>query len=586
MRKLATSRSVESPRRAILGSDEQVRVPSAMPVGEHSLLDEIDQQCYKGTVSHPIQDPPVSNWQPRMTTSPNRAINQLLMRIVRRAEKAAPDYLAQTFVPIEPVPALLDSLDSHVIYGRRGTGKTHLLKYLAEIKKRDGDIALYLDLRLVGSSGGLYADSSQPLALRATHLLIDVVEAVHEGFYDLLSDTRTFDEVLDLLIPSLDAIGEAATQVRVVGNTENATVLNAGTEDDHDRGLKVTLAGSGPSITGNAGSRRKRTRNVTSSKKQSGLEILTVKFGPLSRAVNSLVHGMHGRKLWLLLDEWSSVPHELQPYLADLLKRTFFPIAGVSVKIGALERQSNFRVSYGSEADYLGIELGADTAASLDLDDFLVFRSDRSHASVFFSQLLYQHVAVLMSSLGYKLSIPSAEAFRRTAFAGEAFDELVRASEGVPRDALNIAGLAAAIANDKVITAANVDVAAREYFLRDKEGKISRKAERMLNGMVADCVAKERREIALKRYGESDNPVVQELYDNRLLHRIRQGVVLDDDYSTKFDLYLVDFGCFVDLLSRGSGHTISDGTDILQIALSPRVRLNSSSVARLPPGKG
>jgi hypothetical protein len=521
-----------------------------------------------------------------MSHTSNRAINQLLMRVVRRAEKATPDYLARTFVPVEPIPTLLNSLDNHVIYGRRGTGKTHLLKYLTETRKRDGDIALYIDLRMIGSSGGIYADSSQPLALRATHLLIDVVEAVYEELYDLLSNTQTFDDVLDVLIPNLDAIGEAATQVRVVGNTENTVVLNAGSEDDSEGGFGVTFARGGPSVTGKASSRRKRTRSATSSRKQSGSEIFTVKFGPLGRAFNSLVRGLRGRRLWLLLDEWSSVPRDLQPFLADLLKRTFFPIEGVSIKIGALERQSNFRVSYSGDADYLGIDLGADTAASLDLDDFLVFRSDRSHAPLFFAELLYQHIAVLMSSLGYTFSISSADSFRRAAFSDQAFDELVRASEGVPRDALNIAGLAAAIAHDKSITVANVDVAAREYFLRDKEGKMSRKAQRMLNGMVANCVAKERREIALKRYGESDNPVVQELYDNRLLHRIRQGVILDDDYTTKFDLYLVDFGCFVDLLSRGSGHTISDGTDILQVALTPRVRLNSSSVARLPPGKG
>jgi len=287
----------------------------------------------------------------------------------------------------------------------------------------------------------------------------------------------------------------------------------------------------------------------------------------------------------LLLDEWSNVPRELQPFLADLLKRTFFPIEGVSVKIGALERQSYFRLNSGRGNDYLGIDLGADTAASLDLDDFLVFRSDRSHAARFFSQLLYQHVAVLMSEMGHELSIETADRFRETIFMGQAFDELVRASEGVPRDALNIVGLAAAIATDKAITSTNIDVGARDYFLRDKEGKISRKADKVLNDLVEVCVTKGRREVALKRYGESDSRVIQELYDNRLLHRIRQGVILDNDYSTKFDLYLVDFGCFVDLLSRGEVQTVNDGTDILQVALSSRIRLNSGSVAMLPPGR-
>jgi hypothetical protein len=102
----------------------------------------------------------------------NKALNRLLMRVTRRAEKSTAEYLTRTFVPVEPVPGLLESSDNQVIYGRRGTGKTHLLKYIAESKKRDGDIALYMDLRTIGSSGGLYADISQPLALRATHLLV------------------------------------------------------------------------------------------------------------------------------------------------------------------------------------------------------------------------------------------------------------------------------------------------------------------------------------------------------------------------------------------------------------------------------
>ena len=49
-----------------------------------------------------------------------------------------------------------------------------------------------------------------------------------------------------------------------------------------------------------------------------------------------------------------------------------------------LERQSNFIETTSRGTKYVGIDLGADTAASLDLDDFLVFRADRSHAVTFF----------------------------------------------------------------------------------------------------------------------------------------------------------------------------------------------------------
>jgi hypothetical protein len=269
----------------------------------------------------------------------------------------------------------------------------------------------------------------------------------------------------------------------------------------------------------------------------------------------------------------------LQPYLADLLRRSFFPVQGISVKIAALANQSDFRINPGAGRQYLGIDLGADTAASLDLDDFLVFQSSRMHAIAFFSQLIYRHISVLMSTMGYQFTVSTAAELQRLAFTGTAFDDLVRASEGVPRDALQIAGLAAASANDNPIMTDNVRLAARKYFLRDKEGKISRKADQKLVEFVEDCVQKGNRRLVLKRHGESDDPLIQELYDNRLIHRIVQGVILDDDYSTKYDLYLVDFGCFVNLLSRGGAYTVSDGTDVLRVAESGPIRLKSTSVA-------
>jgi len=518
----------------------------------------------------------------------NKAVNRLLMRVTRRAEKATPEYLARTFVPVEPLPSLLESLDNQVIYGRRGTGKTHLLKYLAEGKKREGDVALYIDLRTIGSSGGLYADAAQPLGLRATHLLVDLVEELHNQIRELVENTDTFDEVLDKLVPSLDDIGMAASQVRVVGNTESSMTISAGTEDSSGSDVSAAFQGPAPSVTASASRRRKRSRQLTESRKQSGNEIMTVQFGLLGRALSSLLKAMAGRELWLLLDEWSSIPRELQPYLADLIRRSVFPVAGICVKIGALERQSHFIESAGPGAEYVGIDLGADTAASLDLDDFLVFRADRSHALTFFSQLLYQHLVVLMSELGYEFAIRTAAEFRQICFTGLAFDELVHASEGVPRDALNLAGLAAAIAADKPITVRNIQVAARDYFLRDKEGKISAKAQELLNRIVRDCVKRETRVLVLRRPHESDNYLVQTLYDNRLIHRIEQGVMMGNDYSVKYDLYLVDFGCFVNMLSRGETRVVNDGTDIVSRRLLDGSRamenLRSGYVIQLPAG--
>jgi hypothetical protein len=86
-----------------------------------------------------------------------------------------------------------------------------------------------------------------------------------------------------------------------------------------------------------------------------------------------------------------------------------------------------------------------------------------------------------------------------------------------------MAGLAAAIAVDKRISIRNIQVAAKDYFLRDKEGKISKKAQDLLDKIVRDCIRRETRVLVLRRPSESDNPLVQALYDNRLIHRVEQG---------------------------------------------------------------
>ena len=67
----------------------------------------------------------------------------------------------------------------------------------------------------------------------------------------------------------------------------------------------------------------------------------------------------------------------------------------------------------------------------------------------------------------------SAEAFVTRAFSSpKAFRELVRAGEGVPRDAINIVGKAALKADDKRISLQAVRGAARSWYLQDKEGSV------------------------------------------------------------------------------------------------------------------
>ena len=66
------------------------------------------------------------------------------------------------------------------------------------------------------------------------------------------------------------------------------------------------------------------------------------------------------------------------------------PISGITVKIAAIEQRSNFQIALNNN-NYIGIELGADAAADINLDDFMVFDNDAERARHFFQELIYRH---------------------------------------------------------------------------------------------------------------------------------------------------------------------------------------------------
>jgi hypothetical protein len=379
-----------------------------------------------------------------MRFSRQKYFNQALMRIPRRAESTDRSILAMTFVAAGSFSAMLHSADHQILYGRRGTGKTHALQYLSNLIEHTGDVPVYVDPRTIGSAEGMYTDSNQSPAVRGTHLLVDTLEAIHEELLSVAFGCEIGDQ--DALLMALDELAEAASAVEVVGEVEQETAFGSSAESS--AGIELSVS---PNVKVSGG-KRKSARSQ-SRVRRAGVERHHVVFGPLSRALRATASALHPARLWLLLDEWSSVPFDLQPLLADLLRRSVLPTPGITVKIAAIERRSRFRQP-SLTGNYLGIEVGADAASAVSLDDLIIFDSARSgardRAQEFFGQLFYNHASTQLSTM-IAHPPPDPDAFIEATFCRNAFPELVRAAEGVPRDAINIAALAAQHANDEPI---------------------------------------------------------------------------------------------------------------------------------------
>lgn len=472
-------------------------------------------------------------------------INAAILQLVRRAEGNDTADLVNTFVSVGSLMEILRSVDPQIVYGRRGTGKTHVLQYLAEKVAMDEDLAVYIDLRTVGSNGGIYGDASVPLTERATRLLVDVLTHVYNVLAaQLIAASYGGEFETAEAIRYLDLLEQSITDVRVSGDQEVSTVSATARTENAQSQLSfsekaASLSFGGSHETAEQSERREIVR---------GPRRYNVHFGAVSNALSRLVASLPGR-LWLVLDEWSDIPLDLQPFLADLLRRSVLSVKGVSVKIGAIEQRSNFSQPDGV-GGYIGLELGADIFADLELDEFMVFGNDEERAKTFFGELLYRHVSRFLSDAN-RSSIANADEFVRRAFTQRnAFAEFVRAVEGVPRDAINIAISAAKIAGDDPISVPHVRQAARQWYLRDKEKSVQASATQLLHWIIDEVIGTRRaRAFLLEQGAASRHDLVSLLYDARVLHVIKRGVSANDRPGIRYDVFTLDFGCYVQLVT-------------------------------------
>lgn len=478
-----------------------------------------------------------------------RPINTILLKLAKRAETYDRQHLIDSFVDVGPLFALLSNPDNQILFGRRGTGKTHVLGYLASEVQKRGHTAVQLDMRRIGSTGGIYSDARVPLSERATRLLVDTLCAAHD---QLLTQTLENDDRYDLsqLGPLLDKFIDASTTVVVEGKVEIEDRASFGTtQASHgNAAFSLSMEGIGGSV-GAVSESRHQTEDSCRQKRE-GTERLRVHFGSVGRELENVVRALPGTQLWLILDEWSEIPLDLQPYLADLLRRTILPIRGVTVKIAAIEQRCAFRVS-DPAVGHIGIEVGADAAASINLDEFLVFENNPDLAKRFFRDLLHRHVRAIVGSANTPPISESSFQFIDELFTQlPAFEEFVRSAEGVPRDAINIIGIAAQRAIDNPVSIPDIRAAARTWYTRAKQQAVTTKptAQQLLTWII-DEVIQHRQARAFLLAAEARDELIDFLYDARVLHVIRQGVSAQDLPGRRFNVYSLDYGCYVDLIN-------------------------------------
>lgn len=471
-----------------------------------------------------------------------KAVAALPQRSERQSD---PQKLIGAFVDVGIMPQV-HNVNNQVIYGRRGTGKTHVLKVLGSELACNKHIVCYIDGRNLGSTTQ-FTDSTIPLTARCMALFRDILAEIHNS---ILEHLVTLDpQAADAAFEELTSLARVSTEnVSVTAPdavTERELTRNAGKE-----GAEVSLKADSFQASAHAGREQLTEGETTTSYKVTHEDKIIF---PAVTASLKKVLGTSGTTLYILFDEWSSLPLDVQPYLAEFFKRVFLPLPSVTIKIASLEYRSEFRHTT-SSGQHIGFEMGADVSAALDIDDYYVYDRNPDRITRAFADMLFRHLRNELP-LGHlqRLGIENGAELAGGIFSeGSVFQELVRASEGVARDLINIFNKAYFIAHrkgkDRIERSAILE-AARQWFEQDKETNLDAHLRLVLRRIIDEVIGEKKARSFLLPRELSNHPVVQRLFDLRVLHLVQHGYADKDRPGMRYNIYTLDYGTYVDLLN-------------------------------------
>ncbi len=171
-----------------------------------------------------------------------------------------------------------------------------------------------------------------------------------------------------------------------------------------------------------------------------------------------------------------------------------------------------------------------------------------------FGDMLVKHIGNELPS-GYltSLGIDDGKGLASKLFTErKVFQELVRASEGVARDLINIFSKAYFVAHrkgrDKIERNAVLE-AARQWFEQDKERNLDDELRTVLRRITDEVIGNRKARSFLLPRELSTHRLIHRLFDLRVLHLVQRGYADKDKPGVRYNIYTLDYGTYVDLMN-------------------------------------
>jgi hypothetical protein len=398
-----------------------------------------------------------------------------------------------------------------------------------------------------------YADVDLPIARRCLSIFQDFLSEILDGLEEYIIEYAPGDankalECLERLISSI---------INPIRSKKESTITEtqvdvSGKKSDIDFGVEVPLKARFRATKGqdhHAEKTRSESFKVAAEEKIIFTGI--VKF--LAETLRSA-----NLTLYILFDEWSSLAMDLQPYLAEYIKRSIFPCERVVLKIASIEYRSKFSIP-GIEPT-VGFELGADISTSAGLDDYYIFDIDPERLLLNYSDMLFRHVnsELPFDYLRKQHHVSDSASFVDKVSESGTFSELSRASEGIVRDLIQIFSRAFSLTYKKRherplrrINRTIIIEAATDWFNRDKFQYFEYEMISVCENIERVVVGKNKSRFFLFPIKTKIPNLLQKLMDARVIHLVHRNISVPSAQGKRFCVYAVDYGFYMSMVYPG-----------------------------------
>ncbi|WP_426090940.1 hypothetical protein [Flavobacterium sp. DSR3-2] len=417
----------------------------------------------------------------------------------------------------------LKAKQHQIIFGRRGSGKSCLLVHFKNsVNNEKNSLNIYIETDEIKRLG--YPD----VLIRLLLSIMENTPSAKQWWRKLIFKKTSIQKNIELLRKLLDQ-----AEHRKVKQEE--TQLTSYSGKGNSKGLEANYG-------------RTNSKGILSEFEENKLDTLERYISDFKKSLIDEIKRIKLDAAYILLDDFYLLKKERQPDVLDYLHRL---VRGTDfyLKVGTVRHRTNL---VRNDGQTIGVVLEQDIE-QINLDRTL---EDLTSPTEFLANLL--------NSLGQKVGILDATT---ELFNQQAFEKLVIASGGVPRDFLtifiNAIDIAVSSGQLRHLTPTNVWKAASSFSYRNKLQNLrtdvssdAQAIERVFRNLLLFCISDKKRTSFLISQEEAQqeqeaHEFILQLMDGKLIHVIEPDTSAASGRPGRYEAYTLDFSLFMEPRKRG-----------------------------------